>query len=98
MKQVRDQLGAIAAATIDDATVSVEIYNGAFPTGTLYKTLSGSLISGSQIDFYAIWPDTDSSTGTDSLTNNQDLWAKFIVTVTANAKGVAFAKLKAVGA
>lgn len=87
--QAKDLLGSVDFSALAGSAFSVEIYSLEFPLGTVDDTLTGSKITGSDVDFSAIFTDLLTS----AYTDGDQRWAKLILDGGADAKGVAMMKL-----
>jgi hypothetical protein len=87
--QAIDLLGLIDFSAVAGSSFTVEVYSLVFPTGTVDDTLTGAKVSGSDIDFYAIF--TDTLTG--AYTDGDERWAKLILNAGTNAQAIAMMKL-----
>lgn len=87
--QVYDLLGLIT--DFSAATFTVVVYNGAHPsTSSILATLTGAIITGSLVDFYAILKDTETS----GKGNGDVGWASLSLNAGADALGKAAFKIR----
>lgn len=87
--QVYDLLNLIT--DFSAATFTITVYRGAYPsTGTTIVTITGQAVSGSEVDLYGIFKDTDMT----GLSNGDVGWASFSINAGTDALGKAALKLR----